>query len=220
MKNLILLTMLLAGMLGSSSWAQRTWAPNALQANTTSIPSRSCFRVVDEATNPLDSVKSAGLVASFATANLKVSSRQTTGAVVQQKLPVAIPSCLGDSPGRCDGTVAIAKTAGPKIKLQQNTRASTAPKFELLSLRSDLDLPKCKLPNDSKFTIVCFLGIECPLAKLYAPRLRDLEKEFNSQGVRFIGINRFQRRQMGNGSRSHSGESKCCPPQHRIHSPA
>lgn len=42
---------------------------------------------------------------------------------------------------------------------------------------------------DSKLLVVVFLGNECPLAKLYAPRLVELNKEFGSQGVTFIGIN-------------------------------
>ena len=38
-----------------------------------------------------------------------------------------------------------------------------------------------------KLTALCFLGTECPLAKLYAGRLQKLADEFDS--VRFIGIN-------------------------------
>lgn len=37
-------------------------------------------------------------------------------------------------------------------------------------------------------TVICFLGTECPLARLYAPRLAELAAEFEPQGVRFIGI--------------------------------
>ncbi|QDT54275.1 thiol-disulfide oxidoreductase [Caulifigura coniformis] len=37
-------------------------------------------------------------------------------------------------------------------------------------------------------TVICFLGTECPLARLYAPRLAELAAEFGPQGVRFIGI--------------------------------
>jgi len=40
----------------------------------------------------------------------------------------------------------------------------------------------------AKAIVVVFLGTECPLAKLYAPRLVELEKQFASQGVKFIGI--------------------------------
>ena len=37
-------------------------------------------------------------------------------------------------------------------------------------------------------TVICFLGTECPLARLYAPRLAELAAEFESQGVRFLGV--------------------------------
>lgn len=40
-----------------------------------------------------------------------------------------------------------------------------------------------------KFLVVAFLGTECPVAKLYSPRLAALEKELTSKGVGFLGIN-------------------------------
>ncbi|MEO2032236.1 MAG: redoxin domain-containing protein [Planctomycetaceae bacterium] len=43
--------------------------------------------------------------------------------------------------------------------------------------------------TDSKLTVVCFLGTECPLARLYGPRLSRLAREFADAGVQFIGIN-------------------------------
>jgi len=36
--------------------------------------------------------------------------------------------------------------------------------------------------------VVTFLGVECPLAKLYAPRLTELAQEFSQQGVVFLAI--------------------------------
>lgn len=36
--------------------------------------------------------------------------------------------------------------------------------------------------------VVAFLGTECPLAKLYAPRLQRLATEFQPRGVQFLGI--------------------------------
>jgi len=38
-------------------------------------------------------------------------------------------------------------------------------------------------------TVVCFLGAECPLVRLYSPRLSVMAKEFSATGVRFVGIN-------------------------------
>ena len=43
--------------------------------------------------------------------------------------------------------------------------------------------------RDKKIVVVAFLGIECPLVRVYAPRLVELAKEFESHGVAFIGIN-------------------------------
>ncbi|MDB4680009.1 redoxin domain-containing protein [Planctomycetaceae bacterium] len=37
--------------------------------------------------------------------------------------------------------------------------------------------------------VVAFLGTECPLAKLYGPRLQELSAEYADRNVQFIGIN-------------------------------
>src|SRR5688572_8568963 len=42
--------------------------------------------------------------------------------------------------------------------------------------------------QDRGIKVVCFLGTECPLARLYAPRLVELAEHFASQGIRFVGI--------------------------------
>src|SRR5262249_25773604 len=42
--------------------------------------------------------------------------------------------------------------------------------------------------RDSKLIVAVFLGTECPLAKLYAPRLEELSKKYASQGVAFVGV--------------------------------
>ncbi len=41
---------------------------------------------------------------------------------------------------------------------------------------------------DSELVVVAFLGTECPLAKLYAPRLSLLSKKYKDLGVAFLGI--------------------------------
>ncbi|MEX0679472.1 MAG: redoxin domain-containing protein [Pirellulales bacterium] len=43
--------------------------------------------------------------------------------------------------------------------------------------------------QDKKLLVVAFLGTECPLAKLYGPRMQELCEEFASRGVAFLGIN-------------------------------
>ena len=37
--------------------------------------------------------------------------------------------------------------------------------------------------EDSEFVALVFLGTECPLAKLYAPRLKKLANDFKAKGV-------------------------------------
>src|SRR5580704_12619471 len=40
----------------------------------------------------------------------------------------------------------------------------------------------------NKIVVLAFLGTECPLCKLYAPRLAELAKEYESRGVMFWGL--------------------------------
>jgi len=42
---------------------------------------------------------------------------------------------------------------------------------------------------DAKWKVVCFVGSECPLARLYGPRLDALGQEFAGRGVQLVGIN-------------------------------
>ncbi len=43
--------------------------------------------------------------------------------------------------------------------------------------------------KQSKLVVVAVLGTECPLAKLYAPRLAQLHAKYKDHGVAFLGIN-------------------------------
>lgn len=43
-------------------------------------------------------------------------------------------------------------------------------------------------PDGTALTVVCFLGTECPLARLYAPRLNQLAGDFKSIEVKFVGV--------------------------------
>lgn len=55
-----------------------------------------------------------------------------------------------------------------------------------LTLR-DADGQAIVLPP-SDYTVVCFLGTECPLARLYGPRLERLAQEFRGNSVGFLGV--------------------------------
>jgi len=46
-----------------------------------------------------------------------------------------------------------------------------------------------KVQVDPQLTVVCFLGTECPMARLYGPRLSELSREFADDSVRFVGVN-------------------------------
>jgi peroxiredoxin len=46
--------------------------------------------------------------------------------------------------------------------------------------------------SDKQTVVIAFLGTECPLATLYAPRLVQLAERFEKRGVAFIGINANQ----------------------------
>lgn len=46
-------------------------------------------------------------------------------------------------------------------------------------------LPHAK---DARLVVVAFLGVECPLARLYAPRVQQLADEYADKGVAFLAI--------------------------------
>ncbi|MDG2013085.1 MAG: redoxin domain-containing protein, partial [Pirellulaceae bacterium] len=52
--------------------------------------------------------------------------------------------------------------------------------------------PQTIFADDADFTVVIFMGWECPLVKQYVPRLNDLQNKFADQGVRFLAVNSNQ----------------------------
>ncbi|MEM9660372.1 MAG: redoxin domain-containing protein, partial [Planctomycetota bacterium] len=45
------------------------------------------------------------------------------------------------------------------------------------------------VPSGVKLHVLCFLGSECPLAKLYGPRLDGMARQYADRQVRFFGVN-------------------------------
>lgn len=43
--------------------------------------------------------------------------------------------------------------------------------------------------DETPIVVLAFLGTECPLAKLYSPRLVRLHKQYSERGVAFLGVN-------------------------------
>ncbi len=81
-----------------------------------------------------------------------------------------------DSPSRAAGLETRMKGVGYTIEpfVLRDLHGTERPSSELIGKR---------------FSVVAFLGTECPLAKLYAPRLVELHRQFASQGVTFIAVN-------------------------------
>lgn len=50
------------------------------------------------------------------------------------------------------------------------------------------DVVRVVEPRQADLHVIVFLGTECPLAKLYAPRLVAMAEDFSPAGVRFVGI--------------------------------
>jgi peroxiredoxin len=46
--------------------------------------------------------------------------------------------------------------------------------------------------RDQKVVVLAFIGIECPLAESYAPRLADFARDFGKRGVAFYGVDSNQ----------------------------
>ena len=53
---------------------------------------------------------------------------------------------------------------------------------------SSIDEQPIQWQSDSKLRVYAFLGCDCPVAKLYARRLEELQARLNSQGVQWIGV--------------------------------
>jgi hypothetical protein len=68
----------------------------------------------------------------------------------------------------------------------QTTAIVEVPTVEFIGVDGSSKISIDESP-EHKLTVLCFLGTECPLAKLYAGRLQKISTEFES--VRFVGIN-------------------------------
>ena len=86
-------------------------------------------------------------------------------------------------------TLALPSTAiaaAPAAPAQKQALPKTVASFSLQDYRGQtFDLEKAA---KDKIVVLAFLGTECPLAKLYAPRLAELAKEYEPKGVAFVGL--------------------------------
>ena len=75
----------------------------------------------------------------------------------------------------------------PSFGVAQSQVGTTVKPFEL----EDFEQQKWQLEPSDKFTVVVFLGVECPLVKLYASRLNQIGEDFSSN-VQIVGVNSNQ----------------------------
>lgn len=76
---------------------------------------------------------------------------------------------------------------GHAAERSSSPQPQTVPSFQLKDASGKaVDVAESATPQ---FTVVCFLGTECPLARQYGPRLSKLAQEFANRKVRFVGIN-------------------------------
>lgn len=87
-------------------------------------------------------------------------------------ISLGLPPRLG-SPAR----LAAADLVTDPVKLEASLPTTTGGSFAL------------RVPFDAPLRVICFLGCDCPVAKLYASRLTALSARFAGQGVEFIGVN-------------------------------
>ena len=67
------------------------------------------------------------------------------------------------------------------------TAPEAVPGFELLDGAGQRVVVEAQ--STPQWTVVCFLGTECPMARQYGPRLNTLANEFAGKNVKFIGVN-------------------------------
>ena len=90
----------------------------------------------------------------------------------------------------------LAAVIGQNPSLLPAAEASGRPQAELLGRRiegfrlQDFRGKSYALADfgDQQAIVLCFLGTECPLAKLYGPRIQKLSEQFAARGVTFLGI--------------------------------
>lgn len=78
-----------------------------------------------------------------------------------------------------------AAQATPALESDAVNQGGRLREFELKTVSGE----PVTVKGQSGITVVCFLGGECPVVHLYTARLSSLAEEFQSKGVRFVGIN-------------------------------
>jgi peroxiredoxin len=82
--------------------------------------------------------------------------------------------------------IVTATIAAPARAGEANSLGRAIDSFSLPDIHGQTrTLPDAK---DARLVVVAFLGVECPLARLYAPRVQQLADEYAQRGVSFVAI--------------------------------
>jgi peroxiredoxin len=82
--------------------------------------------------------------------------------------------------------ISLLMTMSAPALLPGSGQGSALPDFELRDAHGTVH--RLSDGRKSKLVVVAFVGVECPLARLYAPRLAAMAREYENRGVAFIGI--------------------------------
>lgn len=83
-------------------------------------------------------------------------------------------------------TIAISLAAGLACAQEQLAVGAKAPAFSLVSSADDSTV--AMKPDDGNTKVVIFTCNQCPYAKAFEPRILDIARKFQQQGVRFYAI--------------------------------
>ncbi|MGF1580543.1 MAG: redoxin domain-containing protein [Gemmataceae bacterium] len=81
----------------------------------------------------------------------------------------------------------VAMTASPVVA--EEKKSSVGKSIENFKLQDFRGKTWSLKDFDSRYVVVAFIGTECPLVKLYGPRLQEIANAYKSKGVTFVGIN-------------------------------
>jgi peroxiredoxin len=84
--------------------------------------------------------------------------------------------------------IAASVCCGTVVSLAENAQTPIGKQIDNFTLPDVHGKNHSLSDYDGKVVVLVFLGTECPLAKIYSPRLRELAGEFESQGVALVGI--------------------------------
>ena len=101
---------------------------------------------------------------------------------------VCASACISPNNDACGQNPAAQETAGQNPALQLVHPLDPLP-FSASTIDGEKwELTSVKTQAEKQWTVVCFLGTQCPMARQYASRLQTLADQFVSQNVTFVAL--------------------------------